>query len=393
MKTDQFMLRAEGNRYYYLRRDLFLLCKDLLPKTPTYETLISELEANGFTSKVRKFLAPPLEADLHLHSYHSDGQLSPKHLVWLGKIIGLNGMALVDHDNISGLELFVNEGNNLGIQTWAGLELKTDIPGCEILLYIPQAERFLTYLHRPISERFRKVLIERQKCAHEQTLFAKKQLNLLLKDLGKSDFITDEEIGSWYSGIFPFYPGTLCVLFLKRLSVEEEGKLGVSTPRDINIRYLSPILREWRKKTDNSVESTFSLLNEVKNAGLQTFAVLAHPIELVRNAKLSIKEVEEFTLELAQKYNLDGMEVNNSRDTLDDTVGWLKMMEKINLKLTDTGRKLHAFSMSSDFHILSPGEKGGNFTIGFGLLDEDHPNGNLHPVDTWAQLKNKLGIW
>jgi hypothetical protein len=140
------------------------------------------------------------------------------------------------------------------------------------------------------------------------------------------------------------------------------------------------------------VESVFSLLSEVKNEGLQTFAVLAHPIELVRNAKLSMKEVEELTLELTRKYNLDGMEVNNSRDTQDDTMGWLRMMERINQKLRDTGRKLHAFSMSSDFHLLSPGEKGGNFTIGFGLLDEDHPNGNLHPVDTWAQLQNKLGI-
>jgi len=44
------------------------------------------------------------KADLHCHSIFSDGASTPEELVELAKKIGLQGMALTDHDNYDGLE-------------------------------------------------------------------------------------------------------------------------------------------------------------------------------------------------------------------------------------------------------------------------------------------------
>ena len=47
-------------------------------------------------------------------------------------------------------------------------------------------------------------------------------------------------------------------------------------------------------------------------------------------------------------------------------------------------------SFSSDFHVLNPGRAHGEITLGYGLLDEDHPNGNLRPQTTIEELLDKL---
>jgi 3',5'-nucleoside bisphosphate phosphatase len=42
--------------------------------------------------------------DLHTHSYHSDGKLSPQALVELAKANGVSVLALTDHDTVAGIE-------------------------------------------------------------------------------------------------------------------------------------------------------------------------------------------------------------------------------------------------------------------------------------------------
>ena len=41
--------------------------------------------------------------DLHVHSNHSDGTLSPEELVVLAAKTGLSAFALTDHDTVSGV--------------------------------------------------------------------------------------------------------------------------------------------------------------------------------------------------------------------------------------------------------------------------------------------------
>ena len=45
--------------------------------------------------------------DLHLHSTHSDGTLTPAELIRQAKSLGLSAVALTDHNTVSGIPAFL----------------------------------------------------------------------------------------------------------------------------------------------------------------------------------------------------------------------------------------------------------------------------------------------
>lgn len=62
-------------------------------------------------------------ADLHTHSTASDGQYTPTEVVQKAKAIGIEIMALTDHDTLNGLHEACNAGNQCGITVLRGVEL------------------------------------------------------------------------------------------------------------------------------------------------------------------------------------------------------------------------------------------------------------------------------
>ena len=72
--------------------------------------------------------------DLHLHSTHSDGTLTPAELVSEAKRLGLSAVALTDHNTVSGLPEFLQEAGRRGITAVAGTELSTVYHGHELHL-------------------------------------------------------------------------------------------------------------------------------------------------------------------------------------------------------------------------------------------------------------------
>ncbi|MGN1084357.1 MAG: PHP domain-containing protein, partial [Lachnospiraceae bacterium] len=66
--------------------------------------------------------------DLHVHSNHSDGTLSPKELVQLAVKTGLSAFALTDHDTVSG----VAEAKEAAVVSTAKGQPITVISGTEI---------------------------------------------------------------------------------------------------------------------------------------------------------------------------------------------------------------------------------------------------------------------
>ena len=72
--------------------------------------------------------------DLHLHSTHSDGTLTPAELVFEAKRLGLSAVALTDHNTVSGLPEFLQEAGRRGITAVAGTELSTVYHGHELHL-------------------------------------------------------------------------------------------------------------------------------------------------------------------------------------------------------------------------------------------------------------------
>jgi 3',5'-nucleoside bisphosphate phosphatase len=63
--------------------------------------------------------------DLHCHSTASDGGLSPTQLVTRAKSMGVDVLALTDHDTVQGLDEARSTAKNLGIEFINGIELST----------------------------------------------------------------------------------------------------------------------------------------------------------------------------------------------------------------------------------------------------------------------------
>ncbi|HKY33441.1 MAG TPA: PHP domain-containing protein [Candidatus Polarisedimenticolia bacterium] len=74
-----------------------------------------------------------IEADLHLHSHHSDGVLSPSLLVEQAARLGLKAIALTDHDSVDGVRE-AREAAPAGLEVVPGAELSASYRGRDIHL-------------------------------------------------------------------------------------------------------------------------------------------------------------------------------------------------------------------------------------------------------------------
>lgn len=74
-----------------------------------------------------------MNCDLHTHTNHSDGSLSPEELVLAAKEKNLI-IALTDHNTVSGLPSFLAEAERLGVVAVGGTELSTVYHGEEFHL-------------------------------------------------------------------------------------------------------------------------------------------------------------------------------------------------------------------------------------------------------------------
>ena len=63
--------------------------------------------------------------DLHVHTFHSDGTLSPSELVRHACEKGLAAIAITDHDFVTGIDEAVEAGKEIGIEVIPGVEYST----------------------------------------------------------------------------------------------------------------------------------------------------------------------------------------------------------------------------------------------------------------------------
>lgn len=79
------------------------------------------------TSSLHKENYKSLSADLHTHTKFSDGMLSPEKMVNQAIAIGLNALAITDHDTIIGADIAANyvSKNNLPIELVRGMEVSS----------------------------------------------------------------------------------------------------------------------------------------------------------------------------------------------------------------------------------------------------------------------------
>lgn len=65
--------------------------------------------------------------DLHSHSTFSDGSFTPRELAKHAKDLGLNALALTDHDTTAGLDQFMSACSEFGIKGVPGVEISVDV--------------------------------------------------------------------------------------------------------------------------------------------------------------------------------------------------------------------------------------------------------------------------
>ncbi|HPN38727.1 MAG TPA: PHP domain-containing protein, partial [Melioribacteraceae bacterium] len=73
-------------------------------------------------------------ADLHLHSYYSDGFLSPTELIDKVAGAGISVASLTDHASIDGINEAKERAKHCGIELINGIEISTDVEDKEVHL-------------------------------------------------------------------------------------------------------------------------------------------------------------------------------------------------------------------------------------------------------------------
>jgi predicted metal-dependent phosphoesterase TrpH len=73
-----------------------------------------------------------IRADLHTHTYYSDGKYSPAELLTKAKACGLHYLSITDHDNVDGIEEAIETAKELGIELVSGVELSSEHNGREV---------------------------------------------------------------------------------------------------------------------------------------------------------------------------------------------------------------------------------------------------------------------
>jgi predicted metal-dependent phosphoesterase TrpH len=66
-------------------------------------------------------------ADLHSHTTHSDGALTPQELIHKARDAGLTALAITDHDNVGALDEAMECGKSLGVEVIPGVELSVSL--------------------------------------------------------------------------------------------------------------------------------------------------------------------------------------------------------------------------------------------------------------------------
>lgn len=234
-------------------------------------------------------------ADLHIHTYYSDGTSSPEEVISLAKIANLQCIAITDHDTIDGISPVIEAAKGTDIEVITGIELSSEINGRDV--------HVLGYCFDHENLEFRRHLNLMQESRRQRM---GKMIDKL-KNLGVGKDIELDEVCALTKSKSVGRPHLATIL-------KERGI--VDTIKSAFDRYLAEGASAY---VSNSLYSPDEVIALINNAG--GVAVLAHPMvsnidELIpgfARAGLggleayypnTIEAVTNFYCSLAKKYNL-----------------------------------------------------------------------------------------
>ena len=277
--------------------------------------------------------------DLHTHTIHSDGALTPEELVKKAKEINLAAIAVADHENIDGIETAERVGKKLGVEI---------IPAVEITSYPnPETEHhILGYFINYKDKQFLKELSKIQKIREERSKKVIKNLN------GLGYLINFGDLRAATSGtiVAPH------IAFSVITDVENHKKLkqdfgSIPTTGEFIQKLLVPGAAAYESREALTPKEAIDLIHSVGGV-----AVLAHPcwtIAKKESGKLTFNDKE---FKNVVDVGIDGVEALAHRENVADTkecVDHFSALAK-KYKLLVTG--------GSDFHGMGSAGKGLGFS-------------------------------
>jgi len=98
-------------------------------------------------------------ADLHVHTYYSDGTFSPEEAVREARDTGLSTIAICDHDCTDGIEESQEAGSKYGVEVIPGAEITSEKDGLEIHIL----GYFIDHKSKPLVELLKELKASRIK--------------------------------------------------------------------------------------------------------------------------------------------------------------------------------------------------------------------------------------
>lgn len=116
--------------------------------------------------------------DLHSHTDQSDGTFTPGELVGEAMKLGLEALAITDHDTFKGYDMAVPYAKEAGLELICGIELSTKFGGATVhmlayFLWEPPTAEFCTWLEALLEsrrERNRQLIVKLQDLGLDITL-------------------------------------------------------------------------------------------------------------------------------------------------------------------------------------------------------------------------------
>ncbi len=214
-----------------------------------------------------------IKADLHTHTYYSDGYHTPEELIQFAKHAGLTHLAITDHDNVDAIDEATDIAHNYDMELVPGVEISAEHNGKEthILAY------YFDYKNTELLEYLKNFRKERMKRAEKIV----EKLNELDMALRIQDVLTHVK-GNGSIG----RPHIAVAMI--------EGGF-VNNYYDAFNKYIGDDKPAYVKKPNISTKDAISLINRC--GGL---SFLAHPGKYMRHNN-SLFEMIEF--------GIDGIEV------------------------------------------------------------------------------------
>jgi predicted metal-dependent phosphoesterase TrpH len=247
-------------------------------------------------------------ADLHLHTFYSDGTYSPEELVLKARRHGLAALALTDHDTVEGCAAAALASRAAGLEFFAGTELTAEQDGNEIHIL----GYAIDIQNGPLLAEIQKFQVVRQNRVRE-----------MVARLNRMDVpLQAEEVFTLANCRAPGRPHVARALV-------EAGL--VSTLDEAFERFLKKNRPAWVPKFKMTAADAIALIHQAGGV-----AVMAHP---------GLNRTDEVIPPMAEA-GLDGLECFHTKHSPSMSEYYLELAERFHLLVTG----------GSDCHGLSKGK-------------------------------------